>query len=78
MVKVIFLKNDSPQCRIFIVGAIGGRGGAESFDTILTDVNCIGNESSLLECSAMKADVCASEEIATVICQGRHDVLQKT
>ena len=52
------------------LGAIGGRGSAETFNTILTEVNCLGNESLLLECSVVNTEVCASQEIATVICQG--------
>ena len=54
-----------------IAGAIGGIGGAETFDTILTSVNCQGTESSILDCPAMNSTECVSQEIATVICQGR-------
>ena len=53
-----------------IAGAIGGIGGAETFDTILTSVNCQGTESSILDCPAMNSTECVSQEIATVICQG--------
>ena len=56
-----------------ILGAIGGRGGAENFDTILTEFSCLGNESSLLECSRVNTDVCTSQEIATVVCQGLYN-----
>ncbi len=58
------------SCSLSISGAIGGRGGAENFDTILTGVECLGNESSLLECSAMSTEFCGSQEIATATCQG--------
>ena len=63
-------------CLFCCLGAIGGRGGAETFNTILTEVNCLGNESSLLECSTM-TEACASQEIATVICQGIYLPLTK-
>lgn len=55
---------------ITIVGAIGGQGGTETENPALSYVNCMGNESYLLECSTMNTTVCSSEEIATVICQG--------
>ena len=55
---------------MYIAGAIGGIGGAETFDTILTNVNCQGTESSILDCPAMNSTECVSQEIATVICQG--------
>ena len=52
------------------LGAIGGRGGAQTSSTVLTDVNCFGNESSLLDCAAINSSDCISQEIATVTCQG--------
>ena len=55
-----------------IVGAIGGRGGTETSATVLTSVNCVGNESTLQECSSMASTSCSSQEIATVICQGTY------
>jgi len=56
-------------------GAIGGRGGAETVGTVLAGVECLGNESALLDCPAVKTVDCVSQEIATVICQGNMLVL---
>ena len=52
-------------------GALGGQGGTESETTVLTSVNCMGNESTLLSCETMNSTNCISKEIATVICQGQ-------
>ena len=51
-------------------GAIGGRGGTTSETTVITRVNCSGNESELIKCEAINSTSCISKEIATVICQG--------
>ncbi len=51
-------------------GAIGGRGGAETEGTILTAVDCLGGESSILECQSENSSICLSQEVATVTCQG--------
>ena len=56
---------------IMYIGAIGGIGGAETAFTVLSDVNCIGNESTILECPSLTSSICVSQEIATVICQGK-------
>ena len=40
--------------------------------TVLSDVACVGNESSLLNCSGNVASVeCDSGEGAAIVCQGR-------
>lgn len=52
------------------LGAIGGRGSAETSNTVLTAVGCLGNESSIADCSIMETVDCTSQEIATSICQG--------
>ena len=52
------------------LGAIGGRGGTESFGSVLSRVTCLGEESAILECSVLYTVECLSEEIATVVCQG--------
>lgn len=55
---------------LFLTGAIGGLGGTETSATVLTRVNCLGNESKLLDCTNTLSTSCSSQEIATVICQG--------
>ena len=55
---------------LFNLGAIGGKGSTETTSTILTSVNCLGNESTLLGCQSTASTSCNSQEIATVICQG--------
>lgn len=52
------------------IGAIGGRGGTLTDGTVLTGVNCFGNESMLLDCETLETVNCVSQEVATVICQG--------
>ena len=51
-------------------GAIGEPGGTETVNTVLSMVNCVGNESALLDCENVDTTDCLSEEVATVICQG--------
>ena len=55
-----------------LAGAIGGRGGAETSNTVLTMVDCMGNESTIQDCSSIETTECTSQEIATVICQGTY------
>jgi len=56
---------------MLIVGAIGDRGGTETSGTGIARVNCFGNESKLTDCERGVTTSCSSQEIATVICQGR-------
>ena len=51
-------------------GAIGGRGGTATSATIISSVDCVGNESTLLDCGIVMSTDCMSQEIATVVCQG--------
>lgn len=54
-----------------IAGAIGGIGGTASEGTVLTAVQCVGNETGIVGCTAMASTECLSQELATVICQGK-------
>lgn len=58
-------------CCLPVIGAIGVRGGAETTDTVFTGVACRGNESVILDCPGTLSTECLTQEIATVICQGK-------
>ena len=57
----------------FCVGAIAlskGFFSEENLPTLVSDVNCDGTESKLLDCSYVSGGSCGLFEDATVVCQG--------